>query len=253
MRPLAAFACLILAMVTLFSCGGPSKKDCPAGSGKEECCTAFPDSRPCQGFDEATCGSFSFCTKILGNDYDPISGLGFGPHKYLGCQSNCGHLPGEEYVLACVHPADSNVCYLTPDTQDVPDGWVHEGDCEQCAGTPPCGRGWDTDVCHPGSGREECCCAFPDSMLCKGEEEHYCKLMDSCRPIYGRVWDPEAQAPKGPEVYLGCRTECEPDQPHGDPTCSHARHSDACYLADDALLPDAWSKDCSACATQGTP
>jgi hypothetical protein len=78
-------------------------------------------------------------------------------------------------------------------------------------------------------------------------EESYCNLNDTCRAIYGRAWDPVAQEPVGPEVYLGCRSQCEKETPHGDPTCTHAPETDSCFLANDALLPDAWSTDCGAC------
>ena len=208
--------------------------DCPPGSGKKEC-ICIAGSMPCLGLDEAACKARDYCEVIRGDD--PLHPE--DPSAFLGCRS---YVPGEssDDETTCTHPSsDADDCKEANDTL-IPDGWETCGACD-------CTSNVTEADCPPGSDKRVCCCNFPDSMPCLGLDLGVCGESITCAAIMGRQWDPVAQQPTGPEIYLGCRSACTPEQPGGDRTCTHAPETSSCDLADDARIPDGWSTDCSVC------
>jgi hypothetical protein len=222
--------------------------DCPPGSANEAC-LCIPGSMPCFGLDETRCtalatkASGALCEAIYGShDYQTDGNDG---QVYLGCKTYDGADVFDIYT--CAHPeGDPYNCAAARDS-DLPDGWVECAECE-------CRVRSQVD-CPNGSG-EVCCCAdFPNSLPCEGLDEGLCDINRSdngfgCVPIIGKVWDPTSQQGVGSKIYLGCRSTCVPEQPHGQPTCVHlSTDATACDVTNDGRIPDGWSTDCSACVS----
>ena len=227
---------------------GLSAADCPPGSANAAC-LCVPDSMPCFGLDEAQCKAHQgeangdLCEAIYGS-HDYMTD-GEGPQVYLGCMTNRPRNIMEAFT--CGHPkGEPNNCAAARES-DLPDGWVECKECECAVLTQ--------DDCRAGSGRLCCCADFPDSQPCEDFDEYPCeneslKPSHRCAKIMGKVWDPTTQQEVGSEIYLGCRSTCVPEKPHGEPTCVHpSTDATTCDVTTDGRIPDGWSTDCSACAS----
>ena len=229
-----------------------TKADCPPGSAKAEC-FCLRGSQPCLGLDEETCesvrGPTGYCEPIHAGSGGEGSGCQRTSTGYIGCASVPWYRTWMD-ASTCTHPpGNGEACCIARD-ELIPDGWPQCGGCD-------CTSGILESECPAGSQKAECCCHFPDSNPCEGVDQGLCTVIGNwthgqalCHPVMGHAWDPTTMQPTGPEIYIGCRSQCVVEQPHGQPTCTHAPDSTTCGVAEDARIPDGWSTDCSVCTSE---